>query len=390
MNKTPQSRMEPACKAGSRASGFSRGCLPGGSVLASLHFGGFPFPLPAGAGASASIFPCRGNPRTGRPGSNRSNAAPPAREHTDNQTSFPMKTIALSNLSTLLWIFLIQFCIQIPAFSQSVLNYQGRVISGGTAFNGTGQFKFAIVSSDGETFHWKNDGTTTAVAPATAVSLPVSKGLFSVQLGDESIVSMGTIASSVLLNRGLKLRVWFNDGVKNWQQFIPDQALNLNTSNLPHDPKAILLFQDNGSTGYWDFQGDGEFSHSGFALVPQGTERLICHTKIYLWADNVFYDINGGVADVVNEVELTIDFGGDVLKQVFRRESDFFVEQTQGFRVGKVPQSGIVNYKSSLRMKTKDGLNCRGSVDNDSRVRFGKNPYDHSVLHGYLIITTAN
>ena len=101
------------------------------------------------------------------------------------------------------------------------------MISGGTAFNGTGQFKFAIVSSDGSTFYWKNDGTTTAEAPATAVSLPVNKGLFSVQLGDAAIVNMGTIGSSVLSTNGLKLRVWFHDGVKNWQQFSPDQRIRL-------------------------------------------------------------------------------------------------------------------------------------------------------------------
>jgi hypothetical protein len=133
-----------------------------------------------------------------------------------------MKTVPSLKSGLFLWALLFQLYVQSAAFSQIVLNYQGRVISGGTAFNGTGQFKFAIVSADGSTFHWKNDGTTTAEAPATAVSLPVNKGLFSVQLGDAVIVNMGTINSTVLSNAGVKLRVWFNDGFRGFQKFEPD------------------------------------------------------------------------------------------------------------------------------------------------------------------------
>lgn len=137
----------------------------------------------------------------------------------------PMKTVSSHKLGFVFWVLLFQLFVQGAAFSQSVLNYQGRVISGGTAFNGTGQFKFAIVSSDGLTFYWKNDGTTTAEAPVAAVSLPVNKGLFSVQLGDAAIANMGTINSTVLSNAGIKLRVWFNDGVTGFQKFEPDTEL---------------------------------------------------------------------------------------------------------------------------------------------------------------------
>ena len=41
-----------------------------------------------------------------------------------------------------------------------VLNYQGRVASGGAIFEGTGQFKFALVNADGTTFYWRNDGAS--------------------------------------------------------------------------------------------------------------------------------------------------------------------------------------------------------------------------------------
>lgn len=153
-----------------------------------------------------------------------------------------MKTVASHKLSALLWILILQFCVQTPAFSQSVLNYQGRVISGGTAFNGTGQFKFAIVSSDGSTVYWKNDGATTADAPSTAISLPVIKGLFSVQLGDVSVGNMGAIASTVLANTGLKLRIWFNDGLRGFQQFSPDVKLATAPSSQSTDRVVNMDF----------------------------------------------------------------------------------------------------------------------------------------------------
>jgi hypothetical protein len=144
-----------------------------------------------------------------------------------------MKTIAMHKLAALLLIVLIQFCIQNSAFSQSVLNYQGRVVSGGTVFSGTGQFKFALVSKDGSKTFWKNDGTVSDTPPNAAIALPVTKGLFSVQLGDSEIANMALIPPAAFGNAGLKLRVWFNDGTKGWQQFSPDQPVNLQypTSN---------------------------------------------------------------------------------------------------------------------------------------------------------------
>jgi len=42
-----------------------------------------------------------------------------------------------------------------------LINYQGRVAVNGTNFDGTGQFKFALVNTDGFTTCWSNDGTGT-------------------------------------------------------------------------------------------------------------------------------------------------------------------------------------------------------------------------------------
>ncbi len=102
-----------------------------------------------------------------------------------------------------------------------IINYQGRVTVGATNFNGTGSFKFALVQGAGPTLLWKNDGSAGDTEPATAVSLTVTKGLYSVLLG-----GAGTpIAASVFANDDVRLRVWFNDGTNGSQLVSPDQRL---------------------------------------------------------------------------------------------------------------------------------------------------------------------
>ncbi len=113
-----------------------------------------------------------------------------------------------------------------PAFAQvpQLLNYQGRVTVGGTNFDGTGQFKFALVSATGATNFWSHDGRT-AGQPLTALSLTVSKGLYAVLLGDTSVSGMNVpITPTVFTNSDVRLRVWFNDG-SGFQQLTPDQRV---------------------------------------------------------------------------------------------------------------------------------------------------------------------
>lgn len=114
-----------------------------------------------------------------------------------------------------------------PVFAQvpQLLNYQGRVTVGGTNFTGAGQFKFALVNPAGSTNYWSNDGRT-AGQPATAVALSVSKGLYSVLLGDTSVTGMSAAIPPLLFaNSDVRLRVWFNDGVSGFQQLTPDQRI---------------------------------------------------------------------------------------------------------------------------------------------------------------------
>jgi YVTN family beta-propeller protein len=107
------------------------------------------------------------------------------------------------------------------------LSYQGRVHVEGTPFDGTGQFKFAIVDAAGTQMYWANDGSTGAVMePGTAVSVPVEDGLFNVLLGDTSLSNMDVeIPADAFSEPDRALRVWFNDGTNGFEMLTPDTPL---------------------------------------------------------------------------------------------------------------------------------------------------------------------
>ena len=153
------------------------------------------------------------------------------------------------NLAVIVAAVLSSLILLPSAFSQvpGIINYQGRVITGGTNFDGTGQFEFAIVDSGGTTNYWSNDGTAVG-QPAAAVSLTVTKGLYSVLLGDTSIANMTTaITPGVFANADVRLRVWFNDGVDGFQQLSPDQRL----ASAGYALTASGAFSLNGNDAYY-------------------------------------------------------------------------------------------------------------------------------------------
>ncbi|MBK8035808.1 MAG: formylglycine-generating enzyme family protein [Verrucomicrobiaceae bacterium] len=108
-----------------------------------------------------------------------------------------------------------------------LINYQGRVAVGTENFNGSGQFRFALVNAAGSVSFWSNDGTSVAGSqPTAAVTLAVTKGLYSVLLGDTTLAGMTVaIPASVWSNAEVRLRVWFNDGVNGSQLLTPDTRL---------------------------------------------------------------------------------------------------------------------------------------------------------------------
>ena len=139
----------------------------------------------------------------------------------------PMKLASLRR-----WLLAGTFVLLLPAPGRTqgvppLLNYQGRVVVGGTNFSGQGQFKFALVNSAGTTTYWSNDGTSTAGSePARAVTLTVTGGLYSLGLGDAALANMTALPASVFAgNADVRLRVWFNDGTNGSQILSPDQRI---------------------------------------------------------------------------------------------------------------------------------------------------------------------
>ena len=107
-----------------------------------------------------------------------------------------------------------------------LLNHQGRIAVAGVNFNGSGQFKFALVNADGSATYWSNDGTsTTGAEPISPVTLTVTKGLYSVLLGDTALANMTALPTTALDHSDVRLRIWFNDGSHDVQQISPDQRL---------------------------------------------------------------------------------------------------------------------------------------------------------------------
>ncbi len=123
---------------------------------------------------------------------------------------------------------LILFTTTLSAQVPSLVNYQGRVGVGSPAvnFDGSGQFKFALVNANGSTTYWSNDGSSVAGSePALAVARPVTKGLYAVALGDTTLTNMTAVPASVFDNADVRLRVWFNDGPHGFQLLTPDQRI---------------------------------------------------------------------------------------------------------------------------------------------------------------------
>jgi hypothetical protein len=145
------------------------------------------------------------------------------------------------------------------------LNHQGRVAVNGVNFDGTGQFKFALVNANGSTTYWSNDGSSAGSHPTSHVTLAVSKGLYSVLLGDTTLTNMTALPSSALDHEDVRLRIWFSDGSsRGFQLITPDQR-------LAATPYALLAAQATSATGF-----DG--SLAGDVTGTQGATSILATT----------------------------------------------------------------------------------------------------------------
>ena len=107
-----------------------------------------------------------------------------------------------------------------------VLNYAGQVAVDGEPFQGTGLFKFALITGDNNTTIWSNDGSSVnGSEPLKSVSTSVDGGLYSILLGNSSIKGMSSLNPSIFQKHSnIKLRVWFSDGINGFEQLRPDRS----------------------------------------------------------------------------------------------------------------------------------------------------------------------
>ena len=104
-------------------------------------------------------------------------------------------------ISLILFVFILSLT---PAFAASdaiprAIHYQGQLRERDIRDEGDGIFRFALVDDTTPTpkILWSNDGTqlgkTANNVPSKGVELTVTKGLFNVALGDESLTNMTQI-----------------------------------------------------------------------------------------------------------------------------------------------------------------------------------------------------
>lgn len=183
------------------------------------------------------------------------------------------KTITQS-LATVLLAVAMPLTAQVP----QLINFQGRIAVGTTNFEGSGQFKFALVNADGSATYWSNDSSSTGGGePTAAVTLPVVKGLYSVLLGDATLPNMTVVPSSVFSNGDVHLRVWFNDGVNGFHHLTPDQRIAavgyaMMAANVP-DGSITGAKIAPGAIGASQLASDavmGSLDAAGVGFVPSG------------------------------------------------------------------------------------------------------------------------
>lgn len=131
------------------------------------------------------------------------------------------------------WNLFLAAVVSLAALSASaqapgIISHQGKLTVNATNFTGTASFKFALVNASGNATYWSDNGTSVngGVPNDPPLSLSVSHGIFSIDLGDTTVPNMTLgISPSVFTNAAVFLRTWVNDGTDGWQQLSPDRQL---------------------------------------------------------------------------------------------------------------------------------------------------------------------
>jgi hypothetical protein len=150
-----------------------------------------------------------------------------------------------------------------------VVSYQGQVTLDGSPYDGDGYFKFGLVDEAGTTY-WSNDDTSTG-EPEFGVPLHVTRGLFNVLLGDDSLEYMVPLEVDAFRDTDRYLRVWFSrDGVS-YQQLSPDRRVAAAPYALQAQEAQVAANADTVDGLHASAFANATHSHTPGQITPQGS-----------------------------------------------------------------------------------------------------------------------
>jgi len=251
--------------------------------------------------------------------------------------------------------------------------------------------------------YWSNDGTSVAGSePTSTVELAVTKGLFSVKLGDTATPDMQALPDSVFEHSDLHLRIWFNDGDKGWQRFANDVRILPSAFSVKSTRSGKLVLRDHpivrgrsinfvgDNTVYPSTirnnlvgvllpiymrgsnttqSGSGRNSFEVAHDFPLGFSGEIAGLTIDCEAKNVRYDLGGEVSVVLLEFDVdqtveTILFQkvGEWVRDVFEAQHNITIDPTKQYLIvirfsevsrGPLGNEGVDMWLNALTLKIK-------------------------------------
>lgn len=180
----------------------------------------------------------------------------------------------------------------LPASAQPLMplvSYQGHLTAQGAPFDGEGRFKFALIDAAGDA-RWMSapDANPVDGIPDEALTVPVTRGLFSVLLGDTTIPDMAPIPAEVFEQRELWLRIWFDDGVTGFEPITADERLTTAPYAMLASSALVARAVDEQSvTRAMIAPGAVDGSHLSTPAAPTPGQVLSYEGNALIWNDPV-------------------------------------------------------------------------------------------------------